>query len=381
MKAKVRTFRYLWHLLCDAISVPTVKYAIAYVAALLCMGTLGYWILEGRSPVDAFYTTVLILTGVGCANPPTTPAGEIFTIGLLAVGLGALIHIISRIFAALLRGDVLLRIKESDAMARIERMRDHVVVCGYGKKGREIARNLGKHGFEVVVVDKDSEKCDRAFRDGHLAVQGDVTSEETLLKAGVERAQAVALVTDSDETNVFACVLVRDLNPDAWIVAAARSKTGARTLQRAGADEVVRVYEAAGIVIANRLMDPLSFLVTVSHPLEDTFREFREIIRHGGIVVDVRYHIPPLPEPLVKDLWVEDESDVKRRLEMHEDSETREALERLHRMSDDVHSHRIIVRREEDKEKIVEALRRLGFLIGVDMTHGEVLKEVFEVEA
>ena len=83
----------------------------------------------------------------------------------------------------------------------------------------------------------------------------------------------------------------------------------------------------------------------------------------------------------MKDLWVEDESDVKRRLEMHEDSETREALERLHRMSDDVHSHRVIVRREEDKEKIVEALRKLGFLIGVDMTHREVLKEVFGVEA
>ncbi len=380
MRAKVRALRYVWSFLKEAADVPTVKYAVLYVASLLILGTLGFWWLEDRPPVDAFYTTVLILTGVGCASPPQTPAGKVFTIGLLAVGLGALIHIISRVFGALMRGDVLLRIKESDAMARIERLRDHVIVCGFGHEGREIAENLREHGFDVVVIDKDPEKCDEAFRKGYLAVQGDVTSERTLKKAGVERSQAVALVTGSDETNVFACVLVRDLNPDVWIVAAAKSRTGVRTLKRAGADEVVNIYEAAGTTIADRLIEPLSFTVTVRHSLEETREEMLRIVRNGGIVVDVRYHIPSLPEPLKKELWIESEEDVESRHELHRETRTRRALERLHEMSKDVHSHKIVVRREEDREKIIEALESMGCLIGVDMTHEEVLKEVFGTE-
>jgi len=380
LRAKVRALRYVWSFLKEAADVPTVKYAVLYVASLLILGTLGFWWLEDRPPVDAFYTTVLILTGVGCASPPQTPAGKVFTIGLLAVGLGALIHIISRVFGALMRGDVLLRIKESDAMARIERLRDHVIVCGFGHEGREIAENLREHGFDVVVIDKDPEKCDEAFRKGYLAVQGDVTSERTLKKAGVERSQAVALVTGSDETNVFACVLVRDLNPDVWIVAAAKSRTGVRTLKRAGADEVVNIYEAAGTTIADRLIEPLSFTVTVRHSLEETREEMLRIVRNGGIVVDVRYHIPSLPEPLKKELWIESEEDVESRHELHRETRTRRALERLHEMSKDVHSHKIVVRREEDREKIIEALESMGCLIGVDMTHEEVLKEVFGTE-
>ncbi len=384
MKVKIRAllyaWRYAWNLLKETATVTTVRYAILYVSSLLLLGTLGFWWLEDRPLVDALYTTVLILTGVGCANPPRTPSGKLFTIILLAAGLGALVHVISRVFGALLRGDVLLRLKESDALARIERLRDHVIVCGYGREGREIAENLREFGFDVVVVDKDPEKCERAFRRGYLAVQGDVTSERTLEKAGVKRSQAVALVTGSDETNVFACVLIRDLNPDVWIVAAAKSRTGVRTLKRAGADEVVNIYRAAGTAISDLLIEPLSFTVTVRHPLERTKEELLTIVRNGGIVVDVRYHVPSLPEPLKKELWIEDEKDVKSRHELHRETRTRRALERLHELSKDVHSHRIVVRREEDRKRIIEALEEMGILIGVNMTHEEVLKEVFGTE-
>ncbi len=381
LRVRFRALRYFVAWVRRYFDVSVVKFVVYYIALVLSAGTLGFHVLEGRDLVDSLYTTVMILTGVGCAQPPSTEAGKLLAVGLIVSGLGALVHVITRVFSALTRGDVLLRLKESDALARIERMRDHVVVLGFGKKGGSVAEELREHGYDVVVVDKDEDKCREALERGFIAVQGDVTEERTLRKAGVEKAQVVVVATNSEETNVFSCILARDMNEDAMILATAYTSTGEKTLRKAGADEVINVYSSAGQSVVCRILDRMSFTVTVRHPLEDTYDEFHIIVSNGGIVVDVRYHIPDLPEPVVKELWIETEEDIRRRMRLHRRSASRRALERLHELSDDVHSHKITVRRIEDRDRIVRELDRAGFLIGVDMSHEEVLREVFGVEA
>ncbi|WP_456435375.1 3H domain-containing protein [Methanopyrus sp.] len=120
------------------------------------------------------------------------------------------------------------------------------------------------------------------------------------------------------------------------------------------------------------------FTVTVRHDLNEVEKEWRAIVENGGTILDVRFHVPESPEPIVKELPIESPEDLQRRKELLETSkEFRSTVEALHELCRRVHSHRVFVADPGDKERIVKELEKLGFLIGVDMSHREVLDRVF----
>ncbi|WP_457614886.1 NAD-binding protein [Methanopyrus sp.] len=351
---------------------------ILYVLGVVAVSTLVYHLTEGWSLLDSLYFTITVMSSGYGSLTPNTEAGKLWTMAVTLLGAGAVGWLVLTAVEIGVRGGLREFLRDISQRRWLRTVRDHVVVCGFGRVGAQAAERLRAHGFDVVVIDTDEERVERARCEGFPTVEGNLTDRRTLERAGVDRARFVMVCTDSDETNVYVTLLVRKLNPDARVIAVARDPENADLLPHAGADEVVDAYRVAGEKAVERVLAEHSFTVTVRHDLDEVEKEWRAIVDNGGTILDVRFHVPESPEPIVKELPIESPEDLKRRKELLETSEKfRSMVEALHELCRGVHSHRVFVADPGDREKIVEELEELGFLIGVDMSHEEVLKQAF----
>jgi len=355
------------------------RWLVAYVAGLVTVSTLLYHTLEGWSlPDSLFFTITVLCSGYGYLTP-STEAGRAWTAAVNLLGVGAFGLLVLKTVEVGLKGGIRDYLLDIRTTWRLKRMRNHVVVCGYGRVGRRVVDRLLAMGLEVVVVDGDEDAVEDARRDGVPAVHGDLRERTTLRAAGVERARSVVVCTDQDEINVYATILARRMNPDARIVAVSRDPDGMEVLKDAGADDVVDAFHAVGDETADTVTRDMRFRVTVKHTVDEVEEEWNAIVENGGTLLDVRFHVPGSPEPVVKELPIRTREDLERRRKLLEESEEfRRTVEALHALSRGVHSHTVLAVEPDAKERIVRALEEKGFLIGVDMTHEQVLKEVFE---
>jgi voltage-gated potassium channel len=245
--------------------------AILALTAVIVVGTVGYVAL-GFSLLDALYQTVTTVATVGFREvQPLSTGGKLFTIGLILVGVGTALYTFGVVLETLIEG----RLFELFGRRRMERtiagMRDHVVVCGWGRVGHAISRYVAGAGQEVVVVDTDAARLAEV---GHPSVTGDATNDSTLLRAGVERARALVAAVDTDAANLFVTLSARALKPDLFIVARARMDATEEKLLRAGADRVVNPQSIGGARMAAFVLQPAvtEFLDVVMH---DGSLEFR----------------------------------------------------------------------------------------------------------
>nr|NLI49129.1 potassium channel protein [Propionibacterium sp.] len=221
-------------------------WGLVVVAATLT-GTAGYMILEGWEFFDALYMTVITLATVGFREVhPMDRAGEIWTM-LMSVSAVALIFGTVGVAAESIIAEVSSGKREVRRMEkRVNALRGHFIVCGYGRVGSLVARELRDDGREVVVLDVDPASLTRAVEDGFLVVPGDGTSDAVLVKAGVERARGLVAVIDSDANNVYVVISARSLNPDLFIIGRASTAAVMRKVLQAGADRTISPYEMAG---------------------------------------------------------------------------------------------------------------------------------------
>lgn len=154
-------------------------------------------------------------------------------------------------------GGVAERLRGRDSRRRVKRMREHVIVCGFGRVGEEIARELRERHTEVVVVEREATRLEAAREIGCAAVEGDATTESTLIAAGVERARVLVAASDSDVGNTYIVLSARALNPDLTIVARAGSEAAEARMRTAGANRVVSPYRLAGRRMALTAAQPL----------------------------------------------------------------------------------------------------------------------------
>lgn len=229
-----------------------VRIWLAVIVSVVAVGTAGYVVLEDWSAGDALYMTLITLTTVGFREVRELDAtGRIWTM-IVAVGGVGLIFGSVGIVAEYLVTEVTSGRREARRMAKaVAELRDHYILCGYGRVGSTVARELEHGGMRVVVVDLHPESLERAVRDGHLVVGGDATENETLLAAGVERARGLITTIDSDAHNVYVILSARALNPGLFVVGRANAAGAEAKLQQAGADRVVSPYTMAGRRLAN----------------------------------------------------------------------------------------------------------------------------------
>jgi voltage-gated potassium channel len=227
------------------------------VTAVLSIGTVGYIVVEGWSPWDALYMTVITVTTVGYREVhPLTRGGEAFTVLLLVAGVGTVFYAVTVSVARVVEGGLLRRWETRRRNRMLDELSEHYIVCGYGRIGRVIVEEFRRQDVPYVVIDRDSERVQGVLDVGGLAVAADASSEDVLKRVGIERARGLIAAVGTDAENVYTVLSARLLRPDLFIIARAESEDAARKLRRAGADRVQSPYQIGGAQIALTALRP-----------------------------------------------------------------------------------------------------------------------------
>lgn len=234
------------------------------VAALLLLGMIGLSLSEDVGPWYAFRWALDTAATVGGFSQPRTTVGQLIHVALIAVGVGTLFYAlatIAELFAAGHLGD-LLAARRMQKM--IDSLADHHIVCGYGRVGRQVARDLQAARAGFVVVDSNPDSRHLAEREAIRFIEGDAAEDAVLISAGIERARSLIACADSDADNVFITLTARELRGDIAIVARAGIEDTEKKLKRAGANRVISPYKASGTEMARLALHPqLSGVVDV----------------------------------------------------------------------------------------------------------------------
>lgn len=227
-------------------------------ALLLVLGTAGYMLIEAWGLMDALYMTVITLTTVGYGEVhEITQAGRIFTVILILLGVGFCLYVAGSVIEFLLEGRIRIILGRRKLDKQISHLRDHYIVCGYGRIGRVLSRYLVEGHRDVVTVERDRDRIPVMDEDGILYVAGEATEEANLVKAGIERAKGLVTVLSTDAENVFLLLTAKRLNPELFLVARASQNSTKATLYTAGANVVVSPYDTGARRIAHAILRPL----------------------------------------------------------------------------------------------------------------------------
>jgi voltage-gated potassium channel len=235
-----------------------VRAWIVAVMSVTLIGATGYVVLFKWSPADAIYMTVITLTTVGFREVEELVGfpERLWTMMLAVAGVGIIFGSIG-IVAETIISEAASGRREAKRMAEsVAALRDHYIVCGYGRVGMTVARELIHTGERLVVIDINQESLERASADGHLIVEGDATLDATLQLAGISHARGLITTIDSDANNVYVTLSARAINADLFIVARANTTGSEAKLAQAGANRVVSPYTMAGRRIAELAVRP-----------------------------------------------------------------------------------------------------------------------------
>jgi voltage-gated potassium channel len=230
---------------------------VAGLVALLAYGTVGYMLIEHYSVLDAVFMTVITVSTVGFEEVhPLHGAGEIFTITVIVLGVIGFLYTFGVLVELLSSGEWQRHRRSRRVEQRIASLRDHVIVCGYGRTGRQAVGELAQNGEPFVVVEWNPQGLEYVEHDQVLHILGDASNDEVLERAGIGRARALISAVDSDERNVYIVLTARALNPDLFIVARSSFPDSLEKLSRAGADRVVSPYTLSGRRMAALALQP-----------------------------------------------------------------------------------------------------------------------------
>jgi len=243
------------------------------IAVVTAAGTLGYVLIEGWSPWDAFYMTVITITTVGYREiHPMSRAGEVFTVVILFSGVGTFFYAFTLFMALLAEGHFVERRLQRKHVRMLEELRDHFILCGFGRMGEIIAHEFSRQQVPFVVIDRHSERMQAALERGFLAVEADASNEDTLRRVRIDRARGFIAAVGTDAENVYAVLSARLLRPDVFIIGRAETDDARTKLRRAGADRVISPYHIGGQQLAQTALRPavVDFvqLATTSENLE-----------------------------------------------------------------------------------------------------------------
>ena len=227
-------------------------------------GTFGY-VLLGFGLLDALYQTVTTISTVGFREVEVFgPREKAYTIGLVLVGVSTALYTFGVLIEALVEGHVTELLGRKRMERRIQHMSGHVIICGWGRVGRSIARAVHNAGHEVVVIDRDPSRLGQV---PYPTIEGDVTDDAVLQEAGIDRARVLVAALNTDADNLYVTVSGRALKPDLFIIARARTDTSEPKLARAGADRVVNPQRLGGERMAAFAVQPhvAEFLDVVMH--------------------------------------------------------------------------------------------------------------------
>ncbi len=261
---------------------------VLMVIALILMGVAGYMYLEKWPFLDALYMTIITLATVGFKEVHTmNRAGEIFTMCLITSGVGVFTYGAATFSRLLVEGEFRMVFEKRRLAKGMRRLKDHVIVCGFGRLGEKISYDLKEKGEKFVVIEKDPEQILRLSEKGYLYVEADTSDEGALEKAEISNAKALIAVVGSDADNLFLTISARELNPDLHIIARVEDPAATKKLYKAGADRVISPYDVGARVLANAALKPtVSELVELSTQTGPFSLVVEEVVVEEGSVLD-----------------------------------------------------------------------------------------------
>ncbi len=254
--------------------------AVLLIISISVVGTVGYAMIEGWPPLDAFYMTIITLTTVGFGETHTlSRMGRMFTIALILSSMGAAGYAISTIASFLIEGHLNDMMEIRRMKRQIANLKNHIILCGGGRTGKHIVSELHKTHTPFVVIELSDTILTDLKDIGDIAyLQADATDDDTLLEAGIERARGLIAALGDDKDNVFIVLSARALNPDLHIIARVNEEENEEKLRKAGANQIVSPNAIGGMRMASMMVRPhvVAFLDEMMRVTGQTFR-FEEV--------------------------------------------------------------------------------------------------------
>lgn len=248
------------------------------------IGVGGYMLLEDYTFREAIYMTVITITTVGFSEVrPLSPTGQIFTSLLIIFNVGIFAYSVSTFTSLVIEGELFKNIHLRTIQRHISKMKDHIIVCGYGRYGREIAENLLAHDIPFIVIDHDPKKIEEIqhSQEKILYIESDVTSEDALENAKISSAKALITTLSDDTDNLFTVMSARQLNPNLIIISSTKNHRTEKKLKMAGANHVIMPDRLGGFYMATLISKPgtVEFFSFISNEFESEIG-FEELQYH-----------------------------------------------------------------------------------------------------
>jgi voltage-gated potassium channel len=249
---------------------PLLRFRLAGIllAIVIAVGVAGYMLIDGWNFLDSFYMVIMTIATVGYGEVhPQGPPGRIFTSALIVIGVATMLYSFG-VFASTLTDNALGEYRRQRRLQHeLDGLRDHFIICGYGRIGTQIVAEFEDHKVPYVVIDQTEEAVERIRAENRLHIEGDASKEEILRQAGIERARGLISAVDSDERAVYIVLAARAFNPNLYIVARAGRPDSIRRLELAGATRTISPYVMAGHRMAELAIRPamVDVLDTLHH--------------------------------------------------------------------------------------------------------------------
>ena len=238
-------------------SFSRLHYFVLLLFLVIVGGTIGYMMIEEWPFVDAFYMTIITISTVGFREVGELSVyGKMFTAFLIISSFGTFAFAITSITTYIVGGEYKKYLKEYRMLQQLKKMKDHVIVCGYGRVGKQVAEDLRATGEEFVILDSNDETVEHCEEEGYNVMRGDGTNDESLLAASIKTARAVITCLPKDADNMYVVLAAREFQKDAMIVSRASSAGAVRKLKMAGANNVIMPGSVGGSHMASLIAQP-----------------------------------------------------------------------------------------------------------------------------
>ncbi len=234
-----------------------LKITLIILFTIFIISTIGFHFIEGWGFIDSFYTTIITLTTVGYGDfTPKTAEGKMFAVFIIIFGVGAMLYSFGLISETFIEGRLRSLLGRGKLEKIIEKMNNHYIICGGGRIGFLICRELIAGKMPCVVIDNNPEVIQKAQDEGFICFRGDATQDKILIEAGIKRAKGIVCVLPSDAENLYVILTAKELNQQIYIISRSEEEASEHRLLRAGADRVMSPYTLGGVRMAMAILRP-----------------------------------------------------------------------------------------------------------------------------
>ena len=356
------------------LSTKYIENGIILILILFSYGIIGSYFIMGLNLVDSIYYAIITMATVGYGDyTPTTGIQKLFAT-TLALGGVALLAYVFNVILTNFQERMGLFSRGAKKMKAIQNMDSYYILCGYGRVGKVVYKELNRRQQNIVIFEKNEELCeDFEESTSSIILNKDATEDDLIAKLAGKKCKSVIISTGDDVTNLFIVLTIRETNPDAWIVSRVSKSENFSRLRKAGADKLVSPEIIGGKDLYLESAKPHLLRLTVQHTPEEILDEFEVISKYDCTLENIDYHIPGIETPLSRDIKTMHMEDGKRYQNyLKENEEAMAALKNLYRSVNNIHSHWISGPNRNTLNELVKELEKQETIIGKNLTDKEI---------